>query len=35
MVGEIRDVETATIAIQATLTGRGLSALHTNDSAVP
>jgi type IV pilus assembly protein PilB len=34
MVGEIRDSETANIAIQAALTGhRVLSTLHTNDSA--
>lgn len=34
MVGEIRDVETAQIAIQAALTGHLiLSTLHTNDSA--
>ncbi len=34
MVGEIRDLETATIAIQAALTGHlVLSSLHTNDSA--
>ena len=34
MVGEIRDTETATIAVQAALTGhRVLSTLHTNDSA--
>jgi type IV pilus assembly protein PilB len=34
MVGEIRDLETAEIAIQAALTGhRVLSTLHTNDSA--
>ncbi len=34
MVGEIRDVETAEIAIQAALTGHlVLSTLHTNDSA--
>jgi type IV pilus assembly protein PilB len=34
MVGEIRDSETATIAVQAALTGhRVLSTLHTNDSA--
>ncbi len=34
MVGEIRDVETAEIAIQASLTGHlVLSTLHTNDSA--
>jgi type IV pilus assembly protein PilB len=33
MVGEMRDVETATIAIQAALTGHlVLSTLHTNDS---
>jgi type IV pilus assembly protein PilB len=33
MVGEIRDSETATIAIQAALTGhRVLSTLHTNDA---
>ena len=33
MVGEIRDVETATIAIQASLTGHlVLSTLHTNDA---
>ena len=34
MVGEIRDLETATIAIQAALTGHlVLSTLHTNDAA--
>lgn len=34
MVGEMRDVETAQIAIQASLTGHlVLSTLHTNDSA--
>jgi general secretion pathway protein E len=34
MVGEIRDVETAEIAIQASLTGHlVLSTLHTNDAA--
>lgn len=34
MVGEIRDVETATIAVQAALTGhRVLSTVHTNDAA--
>jgi general secretion pathway protein E len=34
MVGEIRDLETAEIAIQASLTGHlVLSTLHTNDSA--
>ncbi len=34
MVGEMRDKETATIAIQASLTGHlVLSTLHTNDSA--
>jgi general secretion pathway protein E len=34
MVGEIRDVETAEIAIQASLTGHlVLSTIHTNDSA--
>lgn len=34
MVGEIRDLETATIAIQASLTGHlVLSTLHTNDAA--
>ncbi len=34
MVGEIRDVETAEIAIQASLTGHlVLSTLHTNDSS--
>ncbi|WP_269531327.1 GspE/PulE family protein [Chitinimonas sp. BJYL2] len=34
MIGEIRDVETARIAVQASLTGhRVLSTLHTNDSA--
>ena len=34
MVGEIRDVETARMAIQASLTGHlVLSTLHTNDSA--
>ncbi len=34
MVGEIRDAETASIAVQAALTGhRVLSTLHTNDAA--
>jgi type IV pilus assembly protein PilB len=34
MVGEIRDFETATVAVQAALTGhRVLSTLHTNDAA--
>ncbi|MCK5681634.1 Flp pilus assembly complex ATPase component TadA, partial [bacterium] len=34
MVGEIRDLETAEIAVQASLTGHlVLSTLHTNDSA--
>lgn len=34
MVGEIRDSETATIAVQAALTGhKVLSTLHTNDAA--
>lgn len=34
MVGEVRDVETANIAIQASLTGHlVLATLHTNDSA--
>ena len=34
MVGEIRDLETADIAVQASLTGHlVLSTLHTNDSA--
>ncbi len=34
MIGEIRDVETAEIAVQAALTGHlVLSTLHTNDSA--
>ena len=34
MVGEIRDIETARIAIQSALTGHlVLSTLHTNDSA--
>ena len=34
MVGEIRDAETATIAVQAALTGhKVLSTLHTNDAA--
>ena len=33
MVGEIRDLETAQIAIQAALTGHlVLSTLHTNDA---
>ena len=33
MVGEIRDLETATTAIQASLTGHlVLSTLHTNDA---
>jgi general secretion pathway protein E len=35
MVGEIRDLETAEMAIQAALTGHlVLSTLHTNDAAV-
>ena len=35
MVGEIRDLETAEMAIQAALTGHLVfSTLHTNDSAV-
>ena len=34
MVGEIRDAETASIAVQAGLTGhRVLSTVHTNDAA--
>ncbi|NIS13019.1 MAG: type II secretion system protein GspE, partial [Thermoplasmata archaeon] len=34
MVGEVRDLETAEIAIQASLTGHLVfSTLHTNDSA--
>lgn len=34
MVGEIRDAETASVAVQASLTGhRVLSTVHTNDSA--
>ena len=34
MVGEIRDLETAEIAVQAALTGHlVLSTLHTNDAA--
>jgi len=34
MVGEIRDPETATIAVQAALTGhRVLTTVHTNDAA--
>ena len=34
MVGEIRDIETATIAVEAALTGHMvLSTLHTNDAA--
>jgi type IV pilus assembly protein PilB len=34
MVGEIRDLETARVAVQAALTGhRVLSSLHTNDAA--
>jgi type IV pilus assembly protein PilB len=34
MVGEVRDRETATVAVQAALTGhRVLSTLHTNDAA--
>ena len=34
MIGEIRDTETATIAVQAALTGhRVLSTVHTNDAA--
>ena len=33
MVGEIRDIETARIAVQASLTGHVvLSTLHTNDA---
>jgi type II secretory ATPase GspE/PulE/Tfp pilus assembly ATPase PilB-like protein len=33
MIGEIRDMETATIAVQASLTGHlVLSTLHTNDA---
>src|SRR3989449_10003315 len=33
MVGEIRDLETGSIAIKASLTGHlGLSTLHTNDA---
>ena len=36
MVGEIRDLETANMAIQAALTGHlVLSTLHTNDSPRP
>ena len=36
MIGEIRDVETAEIAIQASLTGHlVLSTLHTNDALRP
>ncbi len=30
MVGEIRDTETAEIAVQASLTGHGTFTLHTN-----
>lgn len=34
MIGEIRDIETATIAVQASLTGHlVLATLHTNDAA--
>src|SRR5690606_6592001 len=34
MVGEIRDVETASVAVQASLTGHlVLSTVHTNDAA--
>ncbi|HBD37202.1 MAG TPA: type II secretion system protein GspE, partial [Cupriavidus sp.] len=34
MIGEIRDLETAQIAVQASLTGHlVLATLHTNDSA--
>ena len=34
MIGEVRDVETATIAVQAALTGHlVLATMHTNDSA--
>ena len=33
MVSEIRDPETAEIAVQAALTGHLLSTLHTNDAA--
>ena len=34
MIGEIRDIETATIAVQAALTGhRVFSTVHTNDAA--
>jgi len=33
MVGEIRDIETAQVAVQAALTGHLiLSTLHTNDA---
>ena len=36
MVGEIRDSETAEIAVQAALTGHlVLSTLHTNDASAP
>ena len=36
MIGEIRDHETAQIAIQASLTGHlVLSTLHTNSAAAP
>ena len=36
MVGEIRDLETAEIAIQASLTGHlVLSTIHTNDAPGP
>ena len=36
MVGEIRDTETADIAVQASLTGHlVLSTLHTNTALVP
>ena len=36
MIGEIRDSETAEIAIQASLTGHlVLSTLHTNDAPLP
>ncbi|WP_049418223.1 ATPase, T2SS/T4P/T4SS family, partial [Stenotrophomonas maltophilia] len=33
MIGEIRDLETAQIAVQSSLTGHGvLASLHTNDA---
>jgi len=36
MIGEMRDLETAQIAIQSSLTGHlVLSTLHTNDAPAP